>query len=242
MQSSTEQLTELQRRIGYHFQDAALLRHALTHSSYSNEKHQGHLGSNERLEFLGDAVLELVSSDFFYHRFTDLPEGKLTKLRASFVCEPALAYCAEQIPLGEFLLLGKGEEQTGGRLRPSVVSDAMEAMIGAIYLDSGYQDASAFIHRFILNDIEGKQYFYDAKTILQEEVQKQENAALAYELLSESGPDHRKQFTAAVLLNGEELARGDGGSKKQAEQKAAYEALKHLGITGKEEIGRTDVS
>ena len=176
------------------------------------------------------AVLELVSSDFFYHRYPEMPEGRLTKIRASFVCEPALAYCAEQIPLGDYLLLGKGEEQTGGRFRPSVVSDAMEALIGAIYLDSSIQEARSFIHRFILNDIEGKQYFYDAKTILQEEVQKQEGAELSYELLSEDGPDHRKRFSSAVLLNGKELARGEGGSKKRAEQQAAFEALKGLGL------------
>ncbi|MBQ7536454.1 MAG: ribonuclease III [Stomatobaculum sp.] len=223
-------LKTLEERIGHVFHDRSLLEHAMTHSSLANELHKGHLGSNERLEFLGDAVLELVSSDFFYHKFPEMPEGRLTKLRASFVCEPALAYCAEQIPLGEFLLLGKGEEQTGGRFRPSVVSDALEALIGAIYLDSSLQEAREFIHRFILNDIEGKQYFYDAKTILQEEIQKQEGAELGYELISEDGPDHRKRFNSAVLLNGKELARGAGGSKKQAEQQAAFEALKSLGL------------
>ena len=228
----SRKLKTLEERIGYTFRDPSLLEHAMRHSSLANELHKGHLGSNERLEFLGDAVLELVSSDLFFHQYPEMPEGRLTKLRASFVCEPALAYCAEQIPLGEFLLLGKGEEQTGGRFRPSVVSDAMEALIGAIYLDSSLQEASSFIHRFILNDIEGKQYFYDAKTILQEEVQKQEGAELSYELLSEDGPDHRKRFSSAVLLNGKELARGEGGSKKRAEQQAAFEALKGLGLVG----------
>ncbi len=223
-------LEKLQEIIGYRFSDTCLLAHALTHSSFSNERHQGHEGSNERLEFLGDAVLELVSSDFFFHRYPDLPEGSLTKLRASFVCEPALAYCAEQIPLGEYLRLGRGEDQTGGRFRPSVVSDAVEAVIGAIYLDGGYDQARAFICRFILNDIEGKQYFYDAKTILQEEVQKEGDAALTYELVSENGPDHMKTFDCAVLLDGEELARGTGRNKKQAEQQAAYAALKKRGI------------
>ena len=230
----SRKLKTLEERIGYTFRDPSLLEHAMRHSSCANELHKGHLGSNERLEFLGDAVLELVSSDFFYYRYPEMPEGRLTKLRASFVCEPALAYCAEQIPLGDYLLLGKGEEQTGGRFRPSVVSDAMEALIGAIYLDSSLQEARRFILRFILNDIEGKQYFYDAKTILQEEVQKQEGAELSYELLSEDGPDHRKRFASAVLLNGKELARGAGGSKKQAEQQAAFEALKGLGLVGTE--------
>lgn len=223
------QLQELEKRLGYSFRDISLLRHALTHSSLANELHEGHEGSNERLEFLGDAVLELVSSEYFFRTEPKLPEGDLTKLRASFVCEPALAYCAEQISLNEYLLLGKGEEQTGGRQRPSIVSDAMEAVIGAIYLDGGYDAARSCINRFILNDIEGKRCFYDAKTILQEELQRDGDAALCYVLLSEEGPDHRKLFTSAVCLDGKELARGTGGSKKQAEQKAAYVALKALG-------------
>ena len=219
-------LQELQKKIGYSFRNPALLERALTHTSRANEEHTGHLGSNERLEFLGDAVLELVSSEFFYHRFPNLPEGQLTVKRASFVCEPALAFCAEQIPLGEYLRLGRGEDQTGGRFRPSVVSDAMEAVIGAIYLDGGFEPARACIDRFILNDIEGKQYFYDAKTILQEEVQKDGAADLNYVLLSESGPEHLKEFSSAVMLDGRELARGTGRSKKRSEQQAAYEALK----------------
>ena len=225
-----EKLKTLEERIGYIFRDPSLLEHAMTHSSCANELHKGHLGSNERLEFLGDAVLELVSSDFFYHRYPEMPEGRLTKLRASFVCEPALAFCAEQIPLGEYLRLGRGEDQTGGRFRPSVVSDAMEAVIGAIYLDGGFEPARACIDRFILNDIEGKQYFYDAKTILQEEVQKDGAADLNYVLLSESGPEHLKEFSSAVMLDGRELARGTGRSKKRSEQQAAYEALKQMGI------------
>ena len=223
-------LQELQKKIGYSFRNPALLERALTHTSRANEEHTGHLGSNERLEFLGDAVLELVSSEFFYHRFPNLPEGQLTVKRASFVCEPALAFCAEQIPLGEYLRLGRGEDQTGGRFRPSVVSDAMEAVIGAIYLDGGFEPARACTDRFILNDIEGKQYFYDAKTILQEEIQKDGAADLNYVLLSESGPEHLKEFFSAVMLDGRELARGTGRSKKRSEQQAAYEALKQMGI------------
>jgi len=223
---------KLQELMGYRFHNRDLLRHALTHSSYSNEMRTGHEGSNERLEFLGDAVLELVSSEFFYFRNPELPEGSLTKLRASFVCEPALAFCAEKISLGDFLLLGKGEEQTGGRFRPSIVSDAMEAVIGAVYLDGGFEAAKAFILRFVLNDIEGKQYFYDAKTILQEEVQKRGEPDLSYALLEESGPDHKKFFRAAVLIGGKSVAEGSGSSKKRAEQQAAYEALLTLGVTG----------
>lgn len=229
-EKSDATLYELQIKIGYRFSNTNYLRQALTHTSCANEAHRGHAGSNERLEFLGDAVLELVSSEFFYHTYPELPEGSLTKLRASFVCEPALSDCAEQIPLNRYLYLGKGEEMTGGRLRPSIISDAMEALIGAIYLDGGYRAAQAFISRFVLNDIEGKQFFYDAKTILQEELQKNGEADIRYQLISEEGPDHRKAFTSAVLLDGKELARGSAGSKKRAEQKAAYEALRALNI------------
>lgn len=227
---NSETIEALEGKIGYTFRDRSLLVLALTHTSFANEAHSGHLGSNERLEFLGDAVLELVSSDFFYREKPKLSEGELTKLRASFVCEPALAYCAEQIPLSPYLLLGRGEEMTGGRLRPSIVSDAMEAVIGAIYLDGGLTPARAYIDRFILNDIEGKRYFYDAKTILQEEIQKDKDAVLSYELRGEEGPEHLKRFTVAALRDGVPLAEGEGSSKKEAEQRAAYAALLALGI------------
>ena len=222
---NSETIEALEGKIGYTFRDRSLLVLALTHTSFANEAHSGHLGSNERLEFLGDAVLELVSSDFFYREKPKLSEGELTKLRASFVCEPALAYCAEQIPLPPYLLLGRGEEMTGGRLRPSIVSDAMEAVIGAIYLDGGLTPARAYIDRFILNDIEGKRYFYDAKTI-----QKDKDAVLSYELRGEEGPEHLKRFTVAALRDGVPLAEGEGSSKKEAEQRAAYAALLALGI------------
>ena len=227
---NSETIEELEGKIGYTFRDRSLLVLALTHTSFANEAHSGHLGSNERLEFLGDAVLELVSSDFFYREKPKLSEGELTKLRASFVCEPALAYCAEQIPLPPYLLLGRGEEMTGGRLRPSIVSDAMEAVIGAIYLDGGLTPARAYIDRFILNDIEGKRYFYDAKTILQEEIQKDKDAVLSYELRGEEGPEPPKRLTVAALRDGVPLAEGEGSSKKEAEQRAAYAALLALGI------------
>ena len=227
---NSETIEALEGKIGYTFRDRSLLVLALTHTSFANEAHSGHLGSNERLEFLGDAVLELVSSDFFYREKPKLSEGELTKLRASFVCEPALAYCAEQIPLPPYLLLGRGEEMTGGRLRPSIVSDAMEAVIGAIYLDGGLTPARAYIDRFILNDIEGKRYFYDAKTILQEEIQKDKDAVLSYELRGEEGPEPLKRFTVAALRDGVPLAEGEGSSKKEAEQRAAYAALLALGI------------
>ena len=184
--------------------------------------------SNERLEFLGDAVLEVVSSDYLYHRHPDLPEGELTKLRASIVCEPTLALCAGDIRLGEYLLLGKGEEATGGRTRNSVVSDAMEALIGAVYLDGGFASAKEFIHRFVLNDIEHKQLFFDSKTILQEMVQAMGDTPLSYEMLREEGPDHNKTFEARALVGDTEIGRGIGRTKKAAESMAAYRGILKL--------------
>lgn len=221
---------EFQNKIGYHFKNMEYLRKALTHSSYANELKIGKLGSNERLEFLGDAVLELVSSEFFFRLYKNQSEGELTKLRARFVCEPALAYCAQVIGLGEMLLLGKGEEATGGRLRPSVLSDALEALIGAVYLDGGFANAKEIVLNFILNDFDSKVFFYDSKTILQEEIQKEGTEQPEYRLISESGPDHMKVFSISVYLGEEELGRGEGPSKKQAEQQAAHEALKKLGV------------
>ena len=219
-----EQLKELEEKISYHFQDKHLLAQALTHSSYANEHRLDHNHCNERLEFLGDAVLEIVTSDFLYHKYTEKPEGDLTKIRASIVCEPTLAYCAEAINLGSYLFLGKGEDATGGRNRNSVVSDAMEAVIGAIYLDGGFANAKEFVLGFIMTDIENKQLFYDSKTILQELIQGR-HEQLSYELIDESGPDHDKQFTVAVLVDGERVSEGEGHTKKAAEQQAAYQAL-----------------
>ena len=200
----------------------------MIHSSYANEHRLDKLECNERLEFLGDAVLEVVSSDFLFHRFRQSPEGDLTKTRASMVCEPALAYCAGEIQLGEYLLLGKGEEATGGRGRNSIVSDAMEALIGAIYLDGGFANAKEFILRFIMNDMEHKQLFYDSKTILQEMVQSQGEEALVYELLGEKGPDHNKTFEVRALIGTEEIGRGTGRTKKAAEAMAAYKGILKL--------------
>ena len=215
----------LEEKLGYRFKNRALLENALQHSSYANEHRGAGMRSNERLEFLGDAVLELVSSEFIFRNHSDMPEGEMTKLRASLVCEPTLAYCAEVIPLGDYLLLGKGEDLTGGRKRPSVVSDAMEAVIGAIYLDGGLANAKEFIHRFILNDIEHKQLFYDSKTILQEMVQAKYKETLVYELLKEEGPDHNKSFEVCVKIGDEEIGRGLGRTKKAAEQVAAYHGI-----------------
>ena len=219
-----KQIKEFQDIIGYHFQREGLLRQALTHSSYANEKHMKKLSDNERLEFLGDAVLEIVSSDFLYRNYPNLPEGELTKLRASFVCEPTLAMCTEQIQLGNYIFLGKGEDQTGGRTRKSILSDAMEAIIGAIYLDGGFANAKEFVLKYILTDIEHKQLFYDSKTILQEVVQG-EHETLQYVLTDESGPDHNKSFTVEVHIGEKCIATGSGHTKKAAEQEAAYRAL-----------------
>lgn len=219
-------LNELEKRIGYSFQDKKLLEHAMIHSSYANEHHLGKLGCNERLEFLGDAVLEVVSSDFLFRTFPEMPEGDMTKTRASLVCEPTLAFCAQEIDLGGFLLLGKGEDATGGRGRDSVVSDAMEALIGAIYLDGGFANAKEFVHHFILKDIEHKKLFYDSKTILQEIVQSDyKGKEIEYVLTGEIGPDHDKKFVVSLVVGDKTLGEGTGRTKKAAEQEAAYRAI-----------------
>lgn len=218
-------LKELQERIGYQFREERLLRQALTHSSYANEKHMKKLSDNERLEFLGDAVLEVTSSEFLYRNHPTMPEGDLTKLRASLVCEPTLAFCTKEMELGDYLYLGKGEEQTGGRERKSILSDALEAVIGAIYLDGGFEAAKRFVERFILTDIEHKKLFFDSKTQLQEIVQAQYEEALHYELLGEEGPDHNKQFRVEARIGERAVGEGRGRTKKAAEQEAAYQAL-----------------
>jgi len=215
----------LEEKIGYFFQKKEYLQQALTHSSYANEQKINRRPDYERLEFLGDAVLELVSSEFLFHKNKDMNEGKLTKTRSSMVCEPALAYCAKDIELDKYIFLGKGEEATGGRNRDSIISDVMEALIGAIYLDSGLEKAREFINRFILSDLEDKILFYDSKTILQEMVQTDASISLEYNLVREIGPDHDKEFEVEALINGEVAGRGIGKTKKAAQQKAAYEVL-----------------
>lgn len=220
--------TELEKVIGYEFRQKGLLRQALTHSSFANEKHMKKLSDNERLEFLGDAVLEVVSSEFLYRNYPKLPEGDLTKLRASIVCEPTLALCTRELDLGRYLFLGKGENRTGGRTRKSILSDALEAVIGAIYLDGGFAPAQRFVQKYILTDIEHKKLFYDSKTILQEVVQGNFDEPLFYELLAEDGPDHDKSFRVAAKIGGRQLGEGSGHTKKAAEQEAAYQALLQL--------------
>ncbi len=221
---NTSDSGKLEEKIGYRFKDRELLRQALTHSSFTNEQKINRQKNYERLEFLGDAVLELASSRFFFLNNEDMTEGQMTKMRSSMVCEPALAFCAKDLDLGEYIFLGKGEEATGGRERDSIVSDVMEALIGAIYLDSGFEEAEKFILQFILSDLESKQLFYDSKTILQEKVQKK-GQSLRYELVGESGPDHDKQFTVEAYIDDKAISRGTGRTKKSAEQQAAYAVL-----------------
>ena len=221
-------LEELEQKIGYSFQDKRLLRQALTHSSFANEQKINKYDDYERLEFLGDAVLELVSSEFLFRENENMTEGQLTRLRASMVCEQALAYCAREFGLENYILLGKGEELTGGRTKDSIISDVMEAIIGALYVDNGMEEAKAYIHRFVLSDLEHKQLFYDAKTILQERVQQKNQGTLHYELIREEGPDHDKMFVVEAKIDDKTIGAGQGRTKKAAEQQAAYEALKSM--------------
>ena len=221
---------EFEERIGYRFRDRGLLETALTHSSYANES-KTPIPNNERLEFFGDAVLSIVVSDYLFHRF-HMAEGDLTKLRASIVCEKGLFQIASHIGLAQEIRLGRGEEHTGGRQRPSIVSDAMEAVIAAIYLDGGLDQARRFLLPHVeqfLTDPEEQPPFRDYKTILQEIVQQNPEEKLAYVLVGESGPDHCKQFSVEVHLNSNVIGRGTGSSKKNAEQMAAKEALQLMG-------------
>ena len=219
-----EKRMEFEKRIGYSFKDPELLVTALTHSSYSNEIRLKKQECNERLEFLGDAVLELISSEQIFRNHPDQPEGDLTRIRASYVCEPTLALCAREICLGDYLQLGRGEDRTGGRERDSILSDAMEATIGAVYMDGGFESAQRYVEEFILKDIEKKSLFYDSKTYLQEIVQR-DLKKLEYVLLKEEGPDHNKSFEVGVLIDGKQLTTAVGRTKKTAEQAAAYEAI-----------------
>lgn len=219
---------ELEGKIGYKFNNKSTLELALTHSSYANDLKLGKFKHNERLEFLGDAVLELSSSEFLFGEYQNKTEGELTRLRASIVCEPTLAMCARDIELEKYLRLGRGEELTGGRNRDSVVSDAFEALIGAIYLDGGFANAKEFVKKFVMKDVENKHLFYDSKTILQEMVQKAFKERVEYVLISEKGPDHDKEFNVNAVFDGKIIGTGTGKTKKRAEQQAAYEAILKL--------------
>ena len=222
---------ELEDKIGYHFKNRDLLNTALTHSSYANERKAQHIPYNERLEFLGDAVLSIVVSDYIFKNCPELPEGELTKLRAALVCEKSLFEFAKQINLGSYLLLSKGERHNGGAERPSILSDAFEALIAAIYIDGGYDPAAAHILNFVVPAIKSskKKKVKDYKTTLQEIVQKNPGERLEYVLVSESGPDHNKHFVFEVHLNSNVIGKGGGRSKKEAEQQAAREALELMG-------------
>lgn len=221
-------IRELEKIIQYRFKKIKLLEQAMMHRSYINEMHLEKSKSNERLEFLGDAVLELVTSEFLYTNEKEKQEGQLTKTRASFVCESTLAACAKDIQLGSFLRLGKGEDANGGRERKSLVSDAFEALIGAIYIDGGFAIAKEFIHNFVLKDIQGKVIFNDSKTILQEKVQGGNGGVIEYRLVHEEGPDHQKKFVVEVYVNNQVMGSGEGQSKKAAEQKAALNAMEKI--------------
>ncbi len=215
---------EIEKRIGYHFKDRMLLRSAVSHKSYVNELKINAYPEYERLEFLGDAVLELVVSEHLYNIPKELPEGEMTKLRAALVCEPTLAECAKEFELSEFILVGHGEEEQGSRYRDSIVSDVFEAIIGAIYIDGGIDEAKRHIEKYVLKDMEKKRLFYDAKSTLQEKTQKN-GSTLSYRVKDERGPDHKKVYKVEVLIDGVAVAEGEGTSKKAAEQKAAYNAL-----------------
>ena len=227
MQVSDKHLRDLEERIGYRFRDPSLLKTALTHTSFANEHKKQGIAHNERLEFLGDAVLELVSSEFLFTRYPEKKEGELSKMRASYVCEPTLAISAHELGLMSCLYLGKGEAKTGGRERDSILSDAVESVIAAIYLDGGFDEARTFILTHVLNDIERKKRFTDSKSDLQE-ITQAEGAAPEYVTVGETGPDHDKIFEVEVRLNGEVIGRGEGRTKKAAEQRAAFEAVRLL--------------
>ena len=226
----TERLAAFEEKIGYTFKNKNLLHEALSHSSYANECKKGR-NSNERLEFLGDSVLSIVISEHLFNHFKHLPEGDLTKIRASLVCEKALFEFSKQISLGEFILLGKGEENTGGRTRPSIVSDAFEAVIAAVFLDGGMESAREYVLGFIPKDLDknSAKKLQDYKTILQEIIQRNPEEKVEYVLRSQSGPDHDRHFVVEVCLYTIVIGHGEGHSKKQAEQQAAKEALKLMG-------------
>lgn len=225
---SNRNLAELSDILHYEFKDSAIIQQAMTHSSFANEKRINKPAHYERIEFLGDAVLECIVSEFLYQKNPGMTEGELTRLRASLVCEFTLSTCAKELKLGEFVRLSKGEELTGGRTRNSILCDLFESVLGAIYLDGGMEPAKRYVHDFLLNDIEHKTLFYDAKSNLQELVQQGGMGELSYVLVASNGPDHNREYVTDVLIDGEAFATGKGSSIKGAEQMAAYLALMKL--------------
>lgn len=220
--------TELERALGYEYRDRELLRMALSHTSYANEIYKDAFQSYERLEFLGDSILGFVTADYLYHKFPHKLEGELSRIRAELVCEKNLALVAEKLSLGDYLLLGNGEEQTGGRQRASITSDVVEALIAAAYLDGGFEAAKRIVQQHVLSLLSEAEKTHDYKTELQELVQRKKEQHLSYELLAETGPDHCKEFTVQVSLNGTPVGSGTGTSKKRAEQAAAQQAIAKL--------------
>jgi len=224
-------MTALESKLSYRFREPSLLQTALTHSSYANECRGAGQESNERLEFLGDSILGFVTADCLYRKYPGVPEGRMTRLRAELVCEQSLVTVARELGLGEDMRFGKGEEHTGGRTRPSILADCVEAVIAALYLDGGLAVAGAFIERYILSGLDSREAepFSDYKTALQELVQQKSGQVLSYAMIAESGPDHNKLFTAQVSLNGKAIGQGTGHTKKEAEQAAARSALEERG-------------
>lgn len=214
----------IEEKIGYKFHDINRLKTAFTHTSYTNERQINKIESYERSEFLGDAILEFIVSEYLYENYKQYKEGQLTKLRASLVCEFTLSQISKSLGFGEYVLLSKGEDQTGGRNRNSIMCDLFEAVLGAIYLDGGIEPSKAFVYQYLLNDIETKTLFYDAKSTLQEMMQK-DGKQLSYQQIGEKGPDHNKIYSSEVLIDGIPIASGEGASRKASEQTAAYNAL-----------------
>lgn len=222
----------LEQRLGYNFNNANLLINALTHSSYANEVRNG-ISSNERLEFLGDSVLSIIVSEYIFSNFTSLPEGELTKLRASIVCEKSLCFFSRELGIGDYLRLGRGEEKSGGRNRDSILADAFEAVLAAVFLDGGMENARAFVMPFVIKELKhtDDEVFKDYKTALQEIIQQNPEESVIYILTNESGPDHDKVFEVEVHLNSNVIGKGSGKSKKSAEQMAAKKALELMGAS-----------
>ena len=222
---SEQEIRSFEEKIGYTFKDKALLIQAFTHSSLVNEQKINKKPDYERLEFLGDAVLEMLSSEFLFKNYPDKKEGQMSKIRASLVCEPALAYDAEVLDLKSYIQLGKGEETTGGRNKESIIADVMEAVIGALFLDGGIEQSKRFVDSYVLTNVESMQMFSDSKSILQELVQGGDLGQIRYEICGESGPEHDKIFKTCVYIGEKNFGEGTGKTKKAAEQKAAYQAI-----------------
>jgi len=221
---------KLEKMLELKFRNIEVIKQAFTHSSYVNEHREGRTSDNERLEFLGDAVLELGVSQHLYRKYPDMPEGEMTKLRAAIVCEPSLDVFARSLNFGEHILLGKGEEMTGGRNRPALLADVFEAFLGALYLDQGFNTALDFLEKHVFPQIETGAFSHgmDYKSKLQEVVQQDKNQTIEYQIVDEKGPSHNKEFVAELLINGRVLGSGVGRTKKEAEQRAAKDALDKL--------------